>query len=265
MHPLSAESVVPRLRTQRYGRSLHFLPVTGSTNDDAKAAALAHAPDGHVVIADMQQAGRGSHGRTWTSPQGEDLYFSIVARPSVAFPELPPLTLAVGLGVAEAVDDLLGAPTRLPRSQVKWPNDVWVAGKKCAGILVEANALGSTLDFVVIGIGLNVNRLSFPDELGHSATSLRANQPELAVLDRADTLCHVLLSVERWVDRFTSAGASSVSAALQPRLLLRGQRARCGDVLGIVRGVSPQGALRMETATGLQELIAGRLTAADDA
>lgn len=263
-HPLAAERVLPQLQTQRYGRSLQFLPVTDSTNDDAKRAAAAQAVDGHVVVADMQHAGRGSHGRNWESPQGQDLYLSIVARPQIAFPQLPPLTLAVGLAVAEAVDELLADTGEARASLVKWPNDVWLAGKKCAGILVEATALGSELDSVVIGIGLNVNRLRFPSELVATATSLRAQHPEQLELDRTQALCTLLLAVERWVDRFALQGAAAISEAIAPRLAMRGERARCGELTGIVRGVSASGALLLQTTNGVQELIAGRLLAADE-
>ncbi len=259
-HELSPESVLPLLQTQRYGRSLRYLDETGSTNDDAKRDAASRAPDGHVVVADTQQTGRGSHGRTWSSPQGTDLYFSIVDRPSVAFAELPPLTLAVGLGVAEAVETLLATATSNPVCRVKWPNDVWLGGKKCAGILIEANAAGTELDSLVIGIGLNVNRASFPDELATTATSLYAAQPGEGLIDRKRALCVVLAAVERWVDRFVSEGARSVTQALEARLALLGQKARCGDVVGKVLGVSPSGALRMQTTAGVREVIAGRLT-----
>src|SRR5689334_18189002 len=100
---IAAERVLPQLRTVRYGRSLRVLATTDSTNDDAHEDAARGALDGHVVVADAQRSGRGSHGRTWASPAGTDLYLSIVARPELSLNELPPLTLAVGLAVAEAV------------------------------------------------------------------------------------------------------------------------------------------------------------------
>ena len=257
MHELSQERVLPLLRTQHYGRSLDFRPSTGSTNDDAKDAAAMAAPRGHVVIADVQHKGRGSQGRVWSSPDDGDLYLSIVERPNIAFAQLPPLTLAVGLGVAEAVDALLGLDAQ--RTKVKWPNDVQVDGKKCAGILIEATALGAELQSVVIGIGLNVNRTAFEPELSQQATSLRLQRAGHARLDRTLALAALLLHVERWVERFTSEGPESVSAALRQRLAMLDLPARCGEVHGIVRGVAGSGALLMETDSGLRELISGRL------
>lgn len=247
-----------QLQTERYGRSLQWHGITDSTNDDAKRAATSGAPDGHVVVADAQRMGRGSHGRAWSSPEGEDLYVSIVARPAIAFSALPPLTLAVGLGVAHAVDALREAAHASP-SRVKWPNDVQLEGRKVAGILIEASASGAQLDSLVIGIGLNVNRCEFPEDLAALATSLRLSHPQRQALDRAHALSVLLAQVELWVDRFTREGAAPVADALSSRLALLGERARCGDARGIVRGVTHEGALLLQTEHGMRELIAGRL------
>lgn len=254
---LSAERVQALLATQRYGRSLRLLSETDSTNDDARADAERGAVDGHTVIADAQRRGRGSHGRTWASPAGTDVYLSIVARPELPLAQLAPLTLAVGLGVAEAVDALLGERAVAP-ARVKWPNDVWLGGKKCAGILVEARSLGERAE-LVIGVGLNVNRLSFPDELAAGATSLRASRSGADPLDRAEVLAALLLYVERRVDGFVRDGGESLARALEPRLALRGTRVRCGDREGTLLDVAPGGALRLATEVGVVELITGRI------
>jgi len=257
---LTPERILPALTTARYGRSLRALASTGSTNDDARADGAAGAASGHLVLADAQTGGRGSNGRSWQSPEGLDLYLSIVDRPPLAMAQLPPLTLAVGLGVASAVERLLGEGIRC---EVKWPNDVLLDGKKCAGILVEATTLGSAVELVVIGIGLNVNRLSFPDALASNATSLRATRPDQAPFDRLAVLATLLAAVEHEVDRFVAAGPAAVAHALAPRLAFVGRQVRCGDVEGILRGVSDGGALRLQTSQGLRELHAGRLTLLD--
>ena len=243
------------LDTQRYGRSIAHVAVTGSTNDDARAAGDAGAAAGHVVVADAQTLGRGSRGRSWTSPPGTDLYLSILDRLPVPLAELPPLTLAVGLGVAEAVDELLRGAGK-PAAQVKWPNDVQIEGKKCAGILIEASTGSPKGDAVVIGIGLNVNRTLFPPELTGNATSLRL---ESAPLDRSRALQVLLQRVEQRVDGFVRDGATATVQALTPRLALLGRAARCDDRDGIVRGVAETGALLFETANGVEHVIAGRL------
>ncbi|HKU44239.1 MAG TPA: biotin--[acetyl-CoA-carboxylase] ligase [Polyangiales bacterium] len=246
------------LATVRYGRSFRWLQETGSTNDEARSAALSGAPNGHVVLAERQLRGRGSNGRSWSSPAGQDLFVSIVDRPALALPQLPPLTLAVGLGVARAVETLLPGV----RAEVKWPNDVLLHGsKKCAGILVEASTSGTSVESLVIGIGLNVNRLEFDEELRDIATSLRAERPGQEPYDRAHVLAELLLCVERQVDRFVERGPADTVGELAPRLALIGKRARCGEVEGEVAGVSPSGALLMRTASGTCELHAGRLEA----
>jgi BirA family biotin operon repressor/biotin-[acetyl-CoA-carboxylase] ligase len=255
---LAQENVEALLRTRSYGRSLRVLSETASTNDDARADAAAGAPNGHVVVADSQSAGRGSHGRVWSSPGGSDLYLSIVARLSTPLSELPPLTLAVGLGVADAVVRTL--EVRDPHEpQVKWPNDVWLRGKKCAGILVEASSVGAAAGPVVIGIGLNVNRLQWPEDVRLAATSLRAERVSGAPLDRAQVLAVLLAEVERWVDVFLQRGGEAIASALQPRLALRGRQVRCGTVNGVLVGVAGSGAVRIATEAGLRELVAGRL------
>jgi BirA family transcriptional regulator, biotin operon repressor / biotin---[acetyl-CoA-carboxylase] ligase len=256
--------VLALLETARFGRSLRWLAQTDSTNDDAATDARGGAPNGHTVVADQQARGRGSNGRAWSSPPGDDLYVSIVDRPALALAHLPPLTLAVGLGVSNTVDALLareGAAAH--RSQIKWPNDVLLDGRKCAGVLVEAVSYGDAVESVVIGIGLNVNRLDFPDELGPLATSLRRERLGARPFERSLVLAELLASVEREVDRFVEHGPAEVARALAPRLAWLGRRARCGDCEGVVQGVAESGALRMRTARGEEELYAGRLVPLD--
>lgn len=253
-HALDLDGLAKALQTQRYGRSITHSEVTGSTNDDARAAGEAGASAGHVVVADAQTSGRGSRGRSWASPPGTDLYLSILERLPVPLSELPPLTLAVGLGVAEAVDALLQGAA--PPAQVKWPNDVQIGGKKCAGILIEASTGSPKGDAVVIGIGLNVNRTVFPPELADNATSLSLQGTPL---DRSHALQVLLQHVERRVDDFVRNGAASTVRALTPRLALLGRAARCDEQNGVVRGVAESGALLFETANGVEHVIAGRL------
>ena len=127
---------------------------TASTMDDASAAAAQGASDGHVVLADEQTSGRGAHGRHWLSPPGTDLYFSVVTRPAVEPASTALVTLAAGLGVRDAVAASLPGLSVL----VKWPNDIWVERRKCAGILVESRTVGMRVESMIIGVGLNVNR-----------------------------------------------------------------------------------------------------------
>ena len=153
MQALDRNRIESLLECKRLGRSLVLLDRTTSTNDEAKQAIRKGARDGHTIVAETQSQGRGQAGRNWDSPKGEDLYLSIVLKLGNELRNITPITLAVGLGVATCAEELSGVT-----AEVKWPNDVWLDGKKCAGILVEAKTRASELDALVVGIGLNVNR-----------------------------------------------------------------------------------------------------------
>jgi len=262
---LSEARIAAALNTQSFGRSLRILEQTGSTNDDARADALSGAAPGHVVLADEQSSGRGSQGSAWQSPRGQDLYVSIVTRPAVSLHSLPPLTLAVGVGVAHAVEEIMraqaGASDAL-RAQVKWPNDVWLDRKKVAGVLVEASTIGAETSAVIIGIGLNVNRVAFDEALCGQASSLRLSGPHRTELDRERALCTLLAAVERWVDVFSHSGPEAIALAIDERLALRGARVTLGTSEGTLLGVASSGAVRLQAPTGeVAEHISGRLQA----
>jgi BirA family biotin operon repressor/biotin-[acetyl-CoA-carboxylase] ligase len=257
--PLAAptpERLRPLLETQWLGRAYQWLDACASTNDRAAEQARAGAPEGLVVAADRQTGGRGRLGRTWHSPAGENLYFSMVLRPARPPSEVPPLTLLAGVAVADSLA-ALGARPRL-----KWPNDVLLEAsgggswRKVAGILTEMATEGDRVGHVVIGIGLNVNGSEFPGELAAIATSLRRvlGRP----LDRAALLASVLGALERQCDGFRAAGPSAGVAAWQAyapageRCRVRAPLAGQGQEMieGIALGVDPDGALRVRDDAG---------------
>ena len=250
------------LRTKRYGRSLAVHEEIDSTNDDAQRAADDRAADGHVVVANAQRRGRGAHGHTWSSPAGTDLYFSIVARLDLSSEELPPITLAVGLAVAETIEAFVDT-----HAAVKWPNDVLVQQRKCAGILVEtttkaanrfdAHRAAWAAATAIIGVGINVNRRSWPSELASTATSMAAIRGN--AFDRAVVLARMLERIEERIDTYVENGASIVVAALASRLAWCGERVRCGDVQGVLMGVNGNGALQIRTDEGDENVYAGTL------
>lgn len=262
--PIIPPDIAPRrieaaLGTRVYGRSLDVVGSTGSTNDDARAAASRGAARGHVIIADHQTEGRGARGRTWFSPPAVDLYLSIVERLNVPRERLAPLSLAVGLGVAHAIESI--APTLEPK--VKWPNDVWLGRRKTAGVLVEATSIGGTLETITIGIGLCVNRIELEPAIAESATSLlreaRRFRNDAPPFDRALALAELLRHVETWVDVFAREGVAALLEPLTQRLALRGEEVQCDEVRGILNGIADTGALRLETHTGVRDIISGTL------
>lgn len=150
------------------GYRLHAFDRVGSTNDVARRLAEAGGPEGAVVSARVQTAGRGRHGRTWVSPPG-NLYATVLLRPERAVAETSALSLVAGLALADALALLGAAPGRL---KLKWPNDVLIDGAKVAGLLLESGADGTATDWVVVGSGVNL--VSAPQGTSYPATSLAA-------------------------------------------------------------------------------------------
>jgi BirA family biotin operon repressor/biotin-[acetyl-CoA-carboxylase] ligase len=215
-----------------------------STNDEAARLARAGANHGTVVIAASQRAGRGRHGRSWASPPGLGLYLSAVVRPPLPLGLVPPMTLAIGIGVCDAAR-AAGADARL-----KWPNDVLVRGRKLAGVLVEAQSQGGRLEAVIVGIGVNLGG-ELPPEVGPRATTLAAAAGR--EIHREGFVDALLGRVESWIDRYIASGLPAVSAAWTERmargLLVRATADRVA-LEGEVDGLDADGALLLRDAEG---------------
>ena len=209
--------------------------LTDSTNERAKELAAAGAPHGTLVTADEQSAGRGRQGRIWTAPGGSAVLMSLVLR---ELDELLPIAAAVA--VCEAVP---------AEASIKWPNDVWIGGRKVAGILVEGRPQEG---WAVLGVGLNVTTDAFPDELAETATSLRLAGVETTPPQVIDD---VLASLSRWLD----APRDRVLAAWREHDALRGERIRWAGGEGIAGGIDDSGALLVETDDGPVTLDAGEV------
>ena len=251
---LDLAAIQTGLRASRYGCKLRILDRVTSTNDEARRMA-AEAPAGSVILADEQTAGRGQHGRAWSSPAGTSLYLSILDRPNLDGRSLPMLTLAVGLAVSDVADEVLSRSGVTARSRIKWPNDVRVAGRKIAGILVESTSEGGRVGPVVIGIGLNVKERPWPEELIDKAASLE--DFTVRPLERMAVLAQLLDAVETRVDRLAAGAHAELIADLEERLEWRQQRVRCGEIEGVLIGLAPSGALRIATTDGERQVISG--------
>jgi BirA family biotin operon repressor/biotin-[acetyl-CoA-carboxylase] ligase len=211
------------------------LRLTDSTNERAKELALGGAPHGTLVTADEQSSGRGRHGRVWTAPPRSAVLMSLVTRRLT-----PTLPLAAAVAICDAL------PTRC---QIKWPNDIWLDGRKLAGILVEGRPQEG---WAVLGIGLNVTTESFPPELAEIATSLRIAG---AGLDTEVVLAALLGSLDEWLE----APPEEVLAAWSERDALRGERVRWSEGEGVAAGIDESGALVVETDNGRVTLDAGEI------
>lgn len=227
--------------------------VTASTNDDAKAGARAGAPHGAVWAAESQTAGRGRQGRAWLSGPGDNLLFSVLLRVTCPPTRVPPLSLVCGLAVRDAVARALG-PGRDADVKVKWPNDVLVAGRKVAGILVESALSGATVEHVVVGIGLNVHARELPAELAAIATSLARETASPARLDRAVILADILEGLARDLDVALHRGLEAVHGRLVAHDALSGQPVESTDegrpLRGVASGIDTDGKLLVRTDAG---------------
>ena len=225
------------------------LDVTESTNDDAKRGAREGAPHASVWIAESQTKGRGRQGRTWVSPRGENLLFSVLLRIACPPMRVPPLALVAGLAVRDAVARALGEDGRV---KVKWPNDVLVDGKKVAGVLVESALSGGRVEYVVVGAGVNVQTRVFPHELADIATSISlAARADAPPPDREALLADILEGIHHDAKHVAHRGLGLVAARLAKHDALAGRRVAGDDVSGIAAGIAEDGRLRVSRNDGV--------------
>lgn len=168
MTQLSADGIKDGLTTAFMGQVVSSYSSIASTNDAAKSLALQDAPEGTLVITDEQTAGKGRRGRSWLAPRGSSLLISLILYPALAPNQVGRLTMASSLAVARAIEATTGLSVCF-----KWPNDILLGGKKAGGVLTETSVTGETLDYAVVGIGLNVNLdVRQIPEISDTATSL---------------------------------------------------------------------------------------------
>ena len=220
-----------------------------STNERARALALAGAPHGTLVTAGHQTAGRGRQGRAWSAPAGRAVLASLVLRDLTRSQALLPLAAAVA--VCEAAEHAAGPPLRC---EIKWPNDVWIDRRKLAGILVEGRPQEG---WAVLGIGLNVATPAdeFPDEIREHATSLAIASKNRRPLTVAQVLQPLLDAIGHWL----AAPAPEVLESWRQRDALRGHPVRWEGGEGVAAGIDDEGALLVETAEGILALDAGEV------
>jgi BirA family biotin operon repressor/biotin-[acetyl-CoA-carboxylase] ligase len=217
-----------------------------STQTVARAWADAGAPEGAVVLADYQTAGRGRRGRAWSAPAGRALLLSLVLRPTIPLARWPEIGLAAGCAVAEGIE---GASDVVP--QLKWPNDVLVDGRKVAGVLAEGAAGPSP--FVILGIGVNVSQADgeWPPELVERATALVTHAPGI---QRVPLLTAILARLATWYDVLLAHGFEPVRAAWRRRAALGGRVGPPGPP-GVTVDLAPDGGLVVRGDDGRTRVI----------
>lgn len=231
------------LAGQRIGHTVVYHAETASTNDVARALAEAGHPHGVTVVADHQTAGRGRRGAEWFSPPRKNLLLSVVLRPSAPAHDWPRLTHVAALAVCEGIE----AARPGLRPQVKWPNDIFLSGRKAAGLLLESAFPAQAPPFAVLGLGLNVNLTArdLPAELRETTTSLahEAGQPGVA---REPVAAAILRALDRQLSRPADA-FPLILDDLRRRSVLLGRRIRAGvagrELTGIADDLGPAGEL----------------------
>jgi BirA family biotin operon repressor/biotin-[acetyl-CoA-carboxylase] ligase len=245
------------LKTHLIGSKIYTFESIDSTNNCARALASCWAPEGTVVHAELQTAGRGRLGRTWEANPNENLTFSLILRPGSAPVSVNLLPLLVAVAVGEAVKTVTGT-----EPECKWPNDLLINGKKFAGILLEGSLKQEELEFVVVGIGINVNQMTFPHELAERATSLRLATGQ--IVDREELFKVIVERLEAHYLAMKPAGFGAVLPLWQSMSSMTGKTvsvlANGSKLTGIVRGLSPDGGLILGTNGADRTVFAGDVT-----
>jgi len=254
---LRERSLRTGLKTRFFGNKIYSFDTIDSTNNCAKAVAGCGATEGTVVIAEQQTLGRGRLGRPWIANPNENLMFSVILRPAIPPDQLNVLPLYVAVAVAQSAEQVTGMEV-----ECKWPNDLMIRGKKFSGILIEGSVKQNKVEYVVIGIGINVNQREFPADLAARATSLRLELNR--EIDRVELFREILHSLENHYTRISTHGFDSVLPLWLQRtkmlnrpvsVLQQGQ-----TITGVMKGLSPQGGL-VVLADGMEKvLVAGDAT-----
>ena len=252
------------LGTLRLGqKEIVYLHQADSTNTRAKELAMKGAPEGTLVLAETQTMGRGRKGRAWHSPQGSGIYASLILRPALPPGEAPMITLVTAVAVCEAI-----LKTTELTPTIKWPNDILINGKKIAGILTELTMEMDAVDFIIVGVGLNVNagKDAFSEGLAHIATSMVIETG--AQFNRASLLREYLRQMECHYDEFMSTGFAPIVRRWKELSDIIGRQVAVNMIrkshMGVVVDVDNQGMLILEDKDGrLHRIISGDITIVD--
>lgn len=248
------------LKAKRIGQKLVCFRETGSTNEVAFKLAEEGAEDGTVVMAEAQLRGKGRLGRRWESPTGVNLYCSVILRPPILPTQAAQLTFLSAVAVARAVAEI----TTL-QPFIKWPNDVLINGRKVAGLLNEMSAETEKVNFVVLGIGVNINmeRGQFPHDLRHPASSLLLEAGK--AISRPDFVRALLENLDALYETYLVRGYESIRAEWLERCDIGGRKVKVSfqekEVVGVVAGIDDYGALLLRLSDGrIEKVLAGDVT-----
>jgi len=253
---LRPEEIIPHFKTKWMGKRILYFDELGSTNIEARNEAQRGAPEGTIIIAETQKSGKGRLARGWYSPQYKGIWLSVVLRPKFRPQDAPKCSLMAAVALERAIADQTGI-----HCGIKWPNDLLIGDKKFIGILTEMSADFDSINYIVIGMGVNVNLLAedIPDELQAIATSLAMATG--ATVDRKALLGKILRELEFSYEQVCQNGFDGLLDEWRAKSITLGQLV---DVYGFDQHFSGQaididsdGALLIERDTGVERVIAG--------
>lgn len=248
-----------RMDTRWAGRPVHFYDTINSTNLRAKQDADNGAPEGTLIVADMQTAGRGRRGRTWSSPAGVNVYFTLILKPEYEPDRASMVTLVMALAVAEGIRETCGV-----EAGIKWPNDIVVNGRKVCGILTEMSVERDFIHHVVIGVGINVGLQEFAPEIADTAASLEAECGRK--VPKAALVANIMKAFEKYYDKFREkTDFSTLCESYNGMLVNKGREVRVldprGEYIGVSQGIDARGELLVELADGsVKKVYAGEVS-----
>ncbi|MCX7857043.1 MAG: biotin--[acetyl-CoA-carboxylase] ligase [Deltaproteobacteria bacterium] len=246
------------LVTRKIGYRIIYKQVLESTNTYAIELAKKGEPEGTCVVSEAQKKGKGRLGRKWISPEGKNIYLSIILRPQISFSDVHTLSYLTCLVVTETLETVSTL-----RPTLKWPNDVLIGEKKISGTLVELSSTLKKVNFVVVGIGLNVNMEpnDLPEEIKNVATSIYMETGRK--YDRAYVCAILLNSFEKFYLAFLEKGSSFIRTIWEEKAKIKGQAltVSVGEniVAGLCEGLGDDGALLLNTPSGTERIYAGDL------
>ncbi len=250
---LSESEIESRLDTQWAGSRVCYFDITDSTNLQVKLLAEQGASHGTLAVADRQTAGRGRRGRQWDSPSGTNLYFTLLLRPKFRPSKAPMLTILMAIAVAKALEE-----TGVEEVKIKWPNDVVINKKKICGILTEMSAETDCIHYVVIGVGINIGRYDFGEELKATATSV-INETGKEV-KRAEVLKNVLKQFEEVYELFCRTETlKPLLEEYEKRLVNKNREVKVldpqGEYIAVAKGITENGELVVVDEAGQEQLV----------
>lgn len=253
---LAPEEIKRYLQTSTFGQAIRYFRSIPTTQTIAHQWAKAGAKEGSIVIAEEQTAGKGRLGKQWLSPSYQGIWMSLILRPPILVHEASQITMLTSLAINRAI----WMYTRLP-IQIKWPNDLLINGKKVCGILTEMRGKQHRIDYVVVGVGINVNLSSDLSGISKPITSLATEWGKS--IERAALLGTILDVWEQWYEVYREEGFLPIKRNWELLTQYTGQKITARtpheEVTGIVRGINQLGALVLQTERGTKEIYSAEI------